>query len=39
VAESALSDLFGVKLSLGSVSASEQTMSAALATPVAEART
>jgi len=36
VAESALSDLFGVKLSLGSVSASEQTMSAALATPVAE---
>ena len=39
VAESALSDLFGVKLSVGSVSASEQTMSAALATPVAEART
>ena len=39
VAESALSDLFGVKLSLGSVSASEQTMSAALAVPVAEART
>jgi transposase len=39
VAESALSDLFGVKLSLGSVSASEQTMSAALAAPVAEART
>jgi len=38
VAESALSDLFGVKLSLGSISASEQTMSAALATPVAEAR-
>jgi transposase len=38
VAESALSDLFGVKLSLGSVSASEQTMSAALASPVAEAR-
>jgi transposase len=39
VAESALSDLFGVKLSVGSVSASEQTMSAALATPVADART
>ena len=39
VTELALSDLFGVKLSLGSVSASEQTMSAALAAPVGEART
>jgi transposase len=39
VAEAALSDLFGVRLSLGSVSASEQTMSAALAAPVDEART
>ena len=38
VAESALSDLFSVDLSLGSVSTSEQAMSAALATPVEAAR-
>lgn len=38
VAESALSDLFGVELSLGSVSAAEQSISQALAAPVEEAR-
>jgi transposase len=38
VAESALSDLFGVELSLGSVSAAEQAISKALAAPVEEAR-
>jgi transposase len=37
-AESALGDLFGVTLSLGSVSASEQAISVAVAQPVAEAR-
>jgi transposase len=37
-AESALGDLFGVTLSLGSVSASEQAVSEAVTQPVAEAR-
>ena len=38
MARSALGDLFGVELSLGSVTIAEQTMSEALAAPVDEAR-